>query len=141
MRDRRRTPRSQSRGQLSLTVVEGTVATLFILVVAAGFALTPTPAVSASLDQQATDAASMVATVPAGETGTLLETACTSPEEFDTRATQLHSVASSSLPDSAFVSIRTPVGTAGTPPPERARTASAPAVVPGCTATVEVWYP
>lgn len=122
-------------------MVEGVVATLFVLVVAAGFALTPTPAATTSLDQQATDAASMLTSVPADESGTVLETACTTPAEFDTRATQLHSVASRSLPDSAFVSIRTPVGTAGTPPPARARTGSAPAVVPGCTATVEVWYP
>lgn len=133
--------RLSSRGQLSLTVVEAAVATLFVLAVAAGFALTPAHPATVPVDQQATDAASLVATVPADGPGTLLGAACASPGDFDSRAERLHAAAARAIPNAAFVSLQTPEGTVGTPPPDGARTGRAPAVVPGCTATVAVWYP
>ncbi|KAB1192334.1 hypothetical protein GJR96_02305 [Haloferax sp. MBLA0076] len=133
--------RSDARGQLSLTVVEATIVTLFVLAVAASFTLTPTPMQTASLDQQATDAAALVASVPADAPGTLLGVACESSGDFDTRAEQLHTTASTGLPDGAFVWLRTSVGSVGTPPPDSARVGTASAVVPRCTATLEVWYP
>ncbi|ELZ72946.1 hypothetical protein C457_03256 [Haloferax prahovense DSM 18310] len=135
--------RTEDRGQLSLTVVEAAVATLLVLAVAAGFALAPpAPASEAdSLERQATDAASLVAAVPAGATGTLLGSACASSGDFDARAARLHEVASAGLPSGAFVSLRTDVGSVGRPPPETARVGSATAAVPRCTATVKVWYP
>ncbi|WP_430639236.1 DUF7262 family protein [Haloferax volcanii] len=135
--------RTDDRGQLSLTVVEAVVATLFVLAVAAGFALAP-PAPTAESDalaRQATDAASLVGSVPAEGPGTLLGVACGSPAEFDDRAARLHEVAAAGLPNGAFVSLRTEVGSVGRPPPETARVRTATAVVPRCTATLEVWYP
>ncbi|POG53719.1 DUF7262 family protein [Haloferax marisrubri] len=135
--------RNRDRGQLSLTVVEAAVATLFVLAVAAGFALAPPAPASESdsLERQATDAASLVASVPAEAPGTLLGVACTSSGDFDARAARLHEVASAGLPNGAFVSLRTDVGSVGRPPPETARVGTATAVVPRCTATLEVWYP
>ncbi|KAB1197163.1 MULTISPECIES: hypothetical protein [Haloferax] len=145
MRDGAPSPRaysdSRSRGQLSLTVVEAVVATLFVLAVAASFSLLPTPTTTLSLDQQAADAASLVAEAPSDGPGTILGAACSSAGNFDARSGQLHTTASMGLPDGAFVSIRTSLGSAGRPPPESARTGSARAVVPECTATIEVWYP
>ncbi|ELZ91934.1 hypothetical protein C440_16519 [Haloferax mucosum ATCC BAA-1512] len=144
MRDRLQfDPSTGTRGQLSLTVVEAAVATLFILAVAASFSLMPTAPDRAdeALDQQAADAAVLVADVPADGPGSLLGAACTSPGDFDARAARLHRIATSGVPDSAFVVLRTGVGTVGTPPPETARVGSASAVAPDCTATLEVWYP
>ncbi|MFC7129061.1 DUF7262 family protein [Haloferax chudinovii] len=135
--------RPADRGQLSLTVVEATVATLLVLAVTTGFALAPPAAApeSDSLARQATDAASLVASVPAAGSGTLLGEACASPSDFDDRATRLHEAASAGLPDGAFVSLRTDVGSVGRPPPETARVRTATAVAPRCTARLEVWYP
>lgn len=133
--------RSDARGQLSLTVVEAAIATLFVLAVAASFTLTPTPTETPPLDQQATDTAALVASVPADAPGTLLGVACESSGDFDARAEQLHATASTGLPDGAFVWLRTSVGSVGTPPPDSARVGTASAVVPRCTATLEVWYP
>ncbi|MDS0242114.1 MULTISPECIES: hypothetical protein [unclassified Haloferax] len=135
--------RAADRGQLSLTVIEATVATLLVLAVTTGFALAPPAAApeSDSLARQAADAASLVASVPAAGSGTLLGEACASPSDFDARATRLHEAASVGLPDGAFVSLRTDVGSVGRPPPETARVRTATAVAPRCTATLEVWYP
>jgi hypothetical protein len=132
---------SHARGQLSLTVVEATVATLLILAVAVGFTLTPTPDLTDSLDRQANDASELVASLPADGPGTLLGAACRSPGDFGSRAGRLHTTASTGLPSGAFVSIRTPTGSVGPEPPEHARVGTARAVVPACTATVRVWYP
>ncbi|AFK18319.1 hypothetical protein E6P09_06010 [Haloferax mediterranei ATCC 33500] len=134
---------NESRGQLSLTMVEAAVATLFILAVAASFSLTPTAPVGTetALDQRATDAAALVADVPADGPGTFLGAACASPGDFDARAARLHEVATAGLPTGAFVSLRTDVGTVGTQPPETARVGTASVAVPRCTATLEVWYP
>ncbi|SEK34015.1 DUF7262 family protein [Haloferax larsenii] len=137
----------ESRGQLSLTVIEAAIATLLVLTVAAGFALTPEyPTAtldhsSTPLDEQAHDAAALVAAAPADGPGTLLGAACASESDFDARAAQLRTVATSGVSPGAFVSIQTDVGKAGTSPPADARVGSASVVVPRCTATLEVWYP
>ncbi|WP_396610559.1 hypothetical protein ACH9L7_09935 [Haloferax sp. S1W] len=137
----------ESRGQLSLTVVEAAVATLLVLAVAAGFALTPDAPTSSlgqapsSLDQYAADAAALVASIPADGPGTLLGAACASEGDFDDRAERLRTVAETGVPMGAFVHLRTDVGEVGTPPPSGARVGSASVVVPRCTATLEVWYP
>ncbi|WP_410765564.1 hypothetical protein [Haloferax sp. DFSO60] len=130
-----------SRGQLSLTVVEAAVATLLILAVTASFALTPPAPTTTAPDETAARAATLLATTPADGTGTVLGAACGSEAELGTREDQLLAILASSLPDGAFVHLETPVGSVGTPPPSSARVGSAPAVVPECSATLEVWYP
>lgn len=138
--------RRGERAQLATSLVEAVVGVLFVVAVAAGFALVPVGSdadadASRQLDRTASDALSVLAAEPpAGSGVSRLTAACRSESAFENErealATRLDAVLS------APVSFRlvTPHGHVGSPRPDGLPTGRAERQSAGCAVTLWVWY-
>lgn len=132
-----------SRGQLSLSVVEGVVGVLFVLAVTASFGLSlPTASTAeAQLDVYAEDAGTVLATAPPRHAdATRLREVCRSADAFERERAALAERTERVLPDNLLFRVRTPHGAVGFRPPTDAPTGIAAAPVPDCDVTIRVWY-
>lgn len=132
-----------SRAQLPMAAVEGALAVVLVLGVAAGFALGTTGpnAQAPQLDAYAEDAATLLSEEPPRHRGgTRLAELTRSTEDFererDTVAARLERI----LPDNVMFRLETPHGRLGHRKPARVATGVATVTTRHGEVTVRVWY-
>jgi hypothetical protein len=135
--------RGESRGQLSLPVVEAVVGVALVLGLAAAFAVgVPGPATErAQLERYADDAATTLADAPAaGGEGPLLARALASRTAFRDARSVLRNRTTGALPGSVRARLETPRGSLGPPSPPDAPAGRATVTTVHGPVRVVVWY-
>jgi len=135
--------RTRSRGQLPMPAVEGALAVVLVLGVAAGFALgvsgpdTRQP----QLDAYAQDGVTILATEPPKHRdGTRLEEVAASADTFERERAALRRRVERILPDNLMFQVRTPHGTVGFARSDGVVTGTATVTTQYGPVTMEVWY-
>ncbi|WP_246022944.1 DUF7262 family protein [Halosimplex halophilum] len=130
------------RGQLPMPAVEGALAVLLVLGVAAGFALgVPQPGGTQQLDAYAEDAATILAQEPPRHRGgTRLVEVMRSADAFERERDALDRRVGRILPDNVMFRVETPHGRAGYRKPARVPTGTATVTTRHGDLTIRVWY-
>lgn len=134
------------RAQLATSLAEAVVGVLFVVSVAAGFALAPVGAdadadAARQLDGTASDALSVLAAEPPTGSGvSRLTAACRSESAFENEREALAARLDAALSDPVSFRLVTPHGHAGSPRPDGLPTGRAERRSAGCTVTLWVWY-
>jgi hypothetical protein len=131
------------RGQLSLSVVEAGVGTLFLLAVAAGFAvdLPSPPTDETQLDAYAGDAATVLAGEPPRHADRSRLTEVTaSRAAFERERATLRRRVAATLGDNLQFRVETPHGVVGDPVPRATPTGTATVPTGDGPVVIEVWY-
>ncbi|WP_435098425.1 DUF7262 family protein [Halarchaeum sp. P4] len=132
-----------SRGQLSLPVIEAALGVMLVLAVVAGFALgVPHPGgTERQLGVYAHDAATVLADEPPRHGGaTRLEEVAASPASFEREKGALRERLTRVLPANCMFRVLTPHGTVGYPRPAGVPAGYATVPTANGPVTVEVWY-
>lgn len=134
----------ESRGQLSLPVLEAVVGALLLLAVAGAFAVGTGDAGAArerQLDAYAGDAALLLEDEPGGVDGrSTLGRLVASDDGFDAAAPATRRRLEAALPSAVLFRVETPHGTVGYPGPPSRTTGVVVRETPAGTVRVEVWY-
>jgi hypothetical protein len=133
------------RGQLATSLAEAVVGLLFVVAVAAGFALIPVggdadAAATQRLDRTAADALSILAAEPPAGSGVSRLTAACRADAFGTERDELAARLDEILPAPLSYRLVTPHGVVGSPPPDGLPIGTAERVTAGCTVALRVWY-
>jgi hypothetical protein len=130
------------RAQLPMPAVEGALAVLLILGVAAGFALgVPGPDGTQQLDAYAEDAATILAQEPPRHRGgTRLAEVTRSADAFERERDALDRRVGRILPDNVMFRVETPYGRVGHRKPGRVETGAATVTTRNGDLTIRVWY-
>jgi len=131
------------RGQLPMPAVEGALAVVLVLGVAAGFALgVAGPDIrQPQLDAYATDATTILANEPPQhQGGARLAEVVRSAESFERERATFRRRVVRILPDNLMFQVRTPHGTVGFAKPAGVTTGTATVTTRHGAVTVEVWY-
>lgn len=137
------TERRRTRGQLPMPAVEGALAVLLVVGVAAGFALgVPQPDTRESqLDAYAADAATILANEsPQHRGGTRLAEIAGAADTFERERGTLRRRANRVLPDNLLFRVTTPHGAVGFTRPDDVPTGVASVTTQHGVVTVRVWY-
>lgn len=139
-----------SRGQLSLTAAEALVGAVLVLAVTAGFALDVGGADrDPRLESHAGDAATLLRADPAAgaprteaseAVPSRADALAASPESFARVRDPTRRRLRAALPETVLFRIETTHGVLGTPPPDRAPTATARVPTSYGTVQIRVWY-
>lgn len=133
----------RARGQLPMPAVEGALAVVLILGVAAGFALgVAQPDVrQPQLDAYAQDASTILHSEPPQHRGgTRLAEIASSAETFDRERDTLDRRVGRILPDNLMYRVQTPHGDVGFAKPDSVTTGTATVTTLHGPVTIEVWY-
>lgn len=131
------------RAQLPMPAVEGALAVLLILGIAAGFALgvSEPDRSDAQLEAYAADAATILGSEPPRHRGgTRLAEVTRSAETFERERDALGRRVTRILPDNLMYRIETPHGTVGHPKPDGVATGVATVPTRHGEVTIRVWY-
>lgn len=136
-------PTGDTRAQLPMPAVEGALAVLLVLGVAAGFTLgvAEPDSSDAQLDAYATDAATILVNEPPRHRGgTRLSEVTRSPEAFERERDALERRVARILPDNLMFRVETPHGRVGQPKPAGVETGVASVTTRHGEVTIRVWY-
>lgn len=142
-RRRGRSLAANVRGQLPMPAVEGALAVVLVLGVAAGFALgvTGPDARDPQLDVYAQDAVTILASEPPRHRGgTRLAEVARSPAAFQRERGALERRVGRILPDNLMYRVETPHGAVGFPKPRGVTTGVATTPTRHGPVTIRVWY-
>lgn len=131
------------RAQLPMPAVEGALAVLLVLGVAAGFTLgvTTPDTRNQQLDAYAEDAATILAQEPPRHKGgTRLVEVTRSADAFEREHDALVRRVGRILPENVMFRVETPHGRAGQPKPDRVATGVATVTTRHGDVTIRVWY-
>lgn len=131
------------RGQLPMPAVEGALAVVLILGVAAGFALgvSQPGTTEPQLEAYAQDAATILQTEPPRHRGgTRLAEVAASAENFERERESLERRVGRILPDNLMYQVTTPHGEVGFAKPDGVTTGTATVTTLHGPVTIEVWY-